>query len=146
MFGVRPLTEQMSSDHTECMSIMIFNVNIYRTWKKNRILKIKWNKYNIIQFPQCLFEEISMEMFFLFFYLYILIQPLWFDGVRPVPPREIPTAPPHALHLHHLYHIYIYIYIFIYIFCKLGFLLSLPHGFSSSSVHLQLILPLLIHC
>lgn len=46
-----------------CMSIMIFNVNIYRTWKKNRILKIKWNKYNIIQFPQCLCEEIIMEIF-----------------------------------------------------------------------------------
>ena len=48
-----------------------------------------------------------------------LIQPLWFDGVRPVPPREIPTAPPHAPHLH-----YIYIY---FIFCKLEFRSLLPH-------------------
>lgn len=55
----------MTMNHSSCMSIMIFNVNIYITWKKkNRIFKIKWNKYNIIQFPQCLFEERSIGNIF----------------------------------------------------------------------------------
>lgn len=77
-----------------CMSIMIFNVNIYRTSKKNRILKIKWNKYIIIQFPQCLFEEISMEMSFIYIFIYIFInQLLWFKGMRPVPPEKYLQRP-----------------------------------------------------
>lgn len=100
------------------MSIMIFNVNIYRTRKKNRILKIKWNKYNIIQFPQCLFEEISMEIFFSFFHFF-KFSLSGSTGCVPSPP-EISLQLPHMLFIFIIFIIFIYIYIFNF-FCKLEF-------------------------
>lgn len=91
------LESQIKSLHTDCMSIMIFNVNIYRNWKKNRILKIRWNKYNIIQFPQCLSEEISMEYFSLSGLTALILSP-----------QQLP----HMLFISTL-HIYIYMYAYI---------------------------------
>lgn len=100
-----------SSGDSESMSIMIFNVNIYRTWKKNRILKIKWNKYNIIQFPQCLFEEISMEIFFSSFLHFFYSASLVRRGTSRPPQRK-------SLQLPHM--------LFIFIICLYVYILYIP--------------------
>lgn len=103
---------------------MIFNVNIYRTWKKNRILKIKWNKYSIIQFPQCLLKRFPWKCFFVI-HLFILLNSasLVRQGASHPPQRNPDSSPPHALHLHYVLYSYI-------IFAN-DFLL--PHRFTFSS-------------
>lgn len=103
---------------------MIFNVNIYRTWKKNRILKIKWNKYSIIQFPQCLLKRFPWKCFFCYSFIYSFKFSLsGSTGCVPSPPEKSRQLPPHALHLHYVLYSYI-------IFAN-DFLL--PHRFTFSS-------------
>lgn len=102
---------------------MIFNVNIYRTWKKNRILKIKWNKYSIIQFPQCLLKRFPWKCFCYSFIYSFKFSLSGLTGCVPSPPEKSRQLPPHALHLHYVLYSYI-------IFAN-DFLL--PHSFTFSS-------------
>lgn len=101
---------------------MIFNVNIYRTWKKNRILKIKWNKYSIIQFPQCLLKRFPWKCFFVI-HLFILLNSasLVRQGASH-PPQRNPDSSPHML--------FIFIMFYIVIIFANDFLL--PHSFTFS--------------
>lgn len=86
---------------------MIFNVNIYRTWKKNRILKIKWNKYSIIQFPQCLLKRFPWKCFFVI-HLFILLNSasLVRQGASH-PPQRNPDSSPHMLFIFIMFYIVI---------------------------------------
>lgn len=86
---------------------MIFNVNIYRTWKKNRILKIKWNKYSIIQFPQCLLKRFPWKCFFVI-HLFILLNSasLVRQGASH-PPQRNPDISPHMLFIFIMFYIVI---------------------------------------
>lgn len=74
----------------DCMSIMIFNVNIYRTWKKNRILKIKWNKYNMIQISTMSLRRYSWKLLYIFlsfFFLFLNSAAPWAEVALPRVPR-----------------------------------------------------------